>query len=443
VETVAAMERVLQQCIDAGAMQGSSKLYFPGDCAPAEDAAIAYMVEQGWAEVSAAGGMTLLSCCLMQCKVKRNFSKPMKVLSHELHLPVLKRSTAALLSWLFADGWDISEVAAGKSMLSNAPAYGPLVAAGSGAVRPLKKMYIKMGNKTIANEYAAAMVLTADVNHVQQLHIHGIHCVEHFMPRKYYQFICQLDFSGLQSLRILTDGSDDPTAAALDARLAASTAGLRKKQVTAKFRLEDSFRWGCVSFKGTRNKHKDGTVKWGLQCDCPRRSHMTLLPSGGRTVCTLSMTYSDGEERELVIRKLKAWVVAAWNHKSRSSHHKSAKQWASALDVPSHDNLEDQKPDEDKPLTDIDDEQLCDASQRNTQTRPAKRRRGPASRPRSEAGPASIPSQPAAAAKRPASNAGSDSSKSSSSSSSRKSSASSASLNTSCKGKESSDSSSS
>jgi hypothetical protein len=427
VEALAAMERVLQQCIDAGAMEGSSQLYFPSDSAAAEVAAITYMVKQGWAEVSAAGGMRLLNNCLRRCKVQRIFTQPQKVLSHELHLPVLKRSTAALLSSLFASGWELSEVAAGKSMLSEAPPYGPLLAACTGTARPLKKMYVKSGNKTIAHEYAAALVLAADMSHVQQLHEANLTQIDHFMPKKYYECICRLDFAGLQGLSIMND-CDDAATNIVATRLGAITAKMRKKLGKAKFRLEDSFRWGCVSFKGTRQSRKDGTVKWGLQCDCPRRSHMKLLDSGGRTVCTLSMTYSSPQERELVIRKLKAWVISAWNHTSRSAHHKASKHWVSALDVPSHDELESEKPEEGRPLTDIDDEELRGMRHRRQQSRPNKSRRvaggdavhdaeapDAAARPRSDRGLASRPKRCAAAAKRPASSSSSSSSSSTSS----------------------------
>lgn len=115
------------------------------------------------------------------------------------------------------------------------------------------------------------------------------------------------------------------------------------------FRLQQSFRWGCVSclYKRPSRAGRPAT----LQCNCPRRSHMTHHPNGSMTRCTLSLSFSTGEEKEQVIQRMKWWVSQAGAHASRRSHGK----FRPALsDIP--DDLEAHRPPSDREVTDVEAE---------------------------------------------------------------------------------------
>ena len=207
------------------------------------------------------------------------------------------------------------------------------------------------------------VALVQDSSHRQKLLKLGINAIEHLMPPAFYTALNRVDEAALQTVLMLADAGDD------DAGWAARAQMVRegwKRRVN--YRLEESFRWGCVSFKGTKKTLAGGEVRLGYQCDCPRRSHTQQLASGGITRCQWTMTYSDGESRLYALRQLKWWVSQAWSCKTKAKHQALRKKVPGPEELPSMESLDASKPDEDRALTEDEAEAV--------EPPPAKRARG-------------------------------------------------------------------
>ena len=116
-----------------------------------------------------------------------------------------------------------------------------------------------------------------------------------------------------------------------------------------KFRLEQSFTWGCVSLK----HHKRG----GLQVDCPRRSHIRHHhKSGKRMLCTYSSNYKTEEQRHEAVQRMKWWIIRGLEEscRSHSAHQEIKKQVQKAplSALPSDQELDAQMPPAERALTD-------------------------------------------------------------------------------------------
>ena len=192
------------------------------------------------------------------------------------------------------------------------PPYGPFTAAASATN---KTIHMRETRKTLDREYLLCLVLTQDAAHRQKLLNIGLNSVEHFMPAAFYAAMNNADEASLQSILIQADAGED--AADWAVRVQRVRQAWRRQ---VGFRIDTSFRWGCVGFKGTRKKLQDGDLRLGYQCDCPRRSHSKVLASGNRTFCTWTMTYSDEDSRLKAIRTLKWWVSQAWKCTSKRAH---------------------------------------------------------------------------------------------------------------------------
>jgi hypothetical protein len=86
----------------------------------------------------------------------------------------------------------------------------------------------------------------------------------------------------------------------------------QKVQRGFKLNTGESFHWGCVSFYYKKGP-KDGYASY--QCICPRRSHTIdhgKRRSSSRTACSKTVRFHSEEEKELVRRKLKTWVLAGF-----------------------------------------------------------------------------------------------------------------------------------
>ena len=104
------------------------------------------------------------------------------------------------------------------------------------------------------------------------------------------------------------------------------------------FKLHESFRWGCVSFKykrppkppkksnaaaGVGFDDDDDFIPWpSYQVDCLRSDHHIHYANGSRTTCskTLSFDPEDEESKDECIRRLKTWVLEGLDLQSRAEH---------------------------------------------------------------------------------------------------------------------------
>jgi len=167
-----------------------------------------------------------------------------------------------------------------------------------------------------------------------QLLDHGISEINHLEPACYYKALVDHAFSSPLLLRTRADAADGDEAILLP-KASRGQAAAR----AARFRFEKSFKWGCISFIGKRVQSGSG-----LQVDCPRRSHHKRLPSGGWSKCQFSPSFHSPEERELVSRRAKWWVLQAWNCKARARHGTLRKALPADADLPSMQAVDRQVP---------------------------------------------------------------------------------------------------
>ena len=93
----------------------------------------------------------------------------------------------------------------------------------------------------------------------------------------------------------------------------------RPRKATAKRpRLEQSFRWGAVSF---RYRKPTPQSLEAFQVDCLRRSHIKFLKNGRRSMCCKPIRFEDCD-REDAIRHMKFWVVKELGTPTRAAHGK-------------------------------------------------------------------------------------------------------------------------
>ena len=122
-------------------------------------------------------------------------------------------------------------------------------------------------------------------------------------------------------------------------------AGKRQKG----YRLQESFRWGQVSFKFRRPTKNEPRA--GFQVDCPRRSHIRWLPSGGRSMCCKSLRF-DEDDRDEIVGLLKFWAASCMDFGGRAAH----QRWTPSLDeLPDEQALSDMMIPESRVLTDDED----------------------------------------------------------------------------------------
>ena len=218
-------------------------------------------------------GLVCESDCLYQLsaqgaavlKLTQVLVSPVPLLSLEMESVPGKRSSAALLHFLIQDGWTLQHVKGKQSV----PAYGPFTVDNCAAP---KTLVIRESRKTLDREYMLSLVLAQDSSHRKKLLDIGITSVEHLMPAAFYSALNKAEESALQAVLMQADAGEDMGDWAMRVQ--------RVRQAWRKppgFRLDASFRWGCVSFKGTRKKlANDGGVRLGYECSCPRKSHTTV-----------------------------------------------------------------------------------------------------------------------------------------------------------------------
>ena len=118
-----------------------------------------------------------------------------------------------------------------------------------------------------------------------------------------------------------------------------------------KFRLMESFRWGCISFK----YHKRG----GLQVDCCRRSHLRRKDDGSHVLCTYSGNFKSEEERLVLIRRMKHFIIEGLAPECKTYEAHRFLQCTIArmpeTDLPTNDELDRRAPPMNRPETDDED----------------------------------------------------------------------------------------
>ena len=320
------------------AVPGSSN-YLPAEDLEANLAdALAILCDKGYVQQHE-GLCQLTARGVAALKVTQVLVEPQILQSKEENMEPSKRSGAALLRLLVSQGWELKRVSKAEVV--------PLLSFSAEEYRPPKTLVLGQNRKTIDREYLLCLVLLQDVSHRQKLLDIGITSVAHLLPTGYYAALNKVDELKLQAVLMQADAGDDGGDWANAAHLV--RAAWRRTGAGRTFKLDTSFRWGCVSFKGTRKKLKDGGYRLGYQCDCPRHSHSKVLPSGGRTLCTWTMTYTDEESRLHAVRVLKWWVSQAWVCDSKASHQALRKRVPDEL--PSMSHLDANTPAEDRPVT--------------------------------------------------------------------------------------------
>lgn len=122
---------------------------------------------------------------------------------------------------------------------------------------------------------------------------------------------------------------------------------VKKRQQRHKtYRLQESFKWGQISFKYRQPTKREPRA--GYQVDCPRRSHIRFLPSGGRSMCCTTARFLDGQ-RDNVVAQLKYWAASCMKFEGRQKH----QAWMPQLsEVPNQSTLQIMAIPEDRPLRD-------------------------------------------------------------------------------------------
>ena len=112
------------------------------------------------------------------------------------------------------------------------------------------------------------------------------------------------------------------------------------------FRLHESFRWGCVSFKYKKGSE---TVWPAYQVDCVRYDHYIYHVHGARTSCSKTMGFDPDSDasKDDVLQRLKTWVVEGLTLSSRKAHKDRGADLASrdAATLLTNEELERHRPD--------------------------------------------------------------------------------------------------
>lgn len=339
---------VAQELADAGAFPGTSCFFEPAGWTDQKKAAMMLLSERGLLHARPDGAMQLSEQGSAVLQARMWLGGPQWLASAETEKPIRQRSTAALLKLLEDSGWTLQRLPHDVRVV--AP-FGPLVQP-SGQPLPDKVFYLRADRKTVDREYLVALALTADEEHSQALLGLGVSHIHHLLSAGHYAAMNARDSSKMQLLALEADNAEvHALPRAGGSRAGGSRAGGLRRVV--QFKVPESFRWGCVSFKGIRRTGRNGAMATvGFQCDCPRFSHLRHTESGSKTVCTFSMNFETPEQQDLVLRRLKWWVLQAWSCSSQRAHALLRKRVPSDEELPSQQQLDEQMPDQDRPLTD-------------------------------------------------------------------------------------------
>ena len=279
-------------------------------------------------------GFQLTSWAVQNMKFARALKNPAFVLLSDQDSPAAERCVYTLLTQLFKAGWTL-EVApkADAKRLEALP-----IPAGE-IPQTSRKLYLVQGAASIGKQYIlCCWELTTERDFRAFLRQHEVKMFKHCQPEAYYKLLLSRKPAKLQAFDFEHDmgaASSSQKEEALQVLAGALGPG------RGKFRLEQSFTWGCVSFK----HHKRG----GLQVDCPRRSHIRHhQKSGKRMLCTYSSNYKTEEQRHEAVQRMKWWIIRGLEEscRSHSAHQEIKKQVQKAplSALPSDQELDAQMP---------------------------------------------------------------------------------------------------
>ena len=237
---------------------------------------------------------------------------------------------------LVAAGWKVHE-GSEKDL--------PNIAVTAGVLPDAAKSLLKSPRShRVGRKYLAVLLeLQSDASFRAFLRDHGVKSVSHGAGEKYYDTLLARQEQTLLRSDFQMDVAG-ASSAMQDARMAQAAVPARK----GKFKLAESFQWGCVSFK----YHKRG----GLQVDCCRKSHVRVKDDGARILCTYSGNYKSEEERLALVRRMKYFVVQGFNDDCKThAAHQAVKRRVSKMplaEIPDSDALDRAMPPINRPETD-------------------------------------------------------------------------------------------
>ena len=267
---------------------------------------------------------------------RRMLQEPKPLLPTTSEEAPAQQSAFTLLHALVAAGWKVHE-GSEKDL--------PNIAVTAGVLPDAAKSILKSPRShRVGRKYLAVLLeLQSDASFRAFLRDHGVKSVSHGAGEKYYDTLLARQEQTLLRSDFQMDVAG-ASSAMQDARMAQAAVPARK----GKFKLAESFQWGCVSFK----YHKRG----GLQVDCCRKSHVRVKDDGARILCTYSGNYKSEEERLALVRRMKYFVVQGFNDDCKThAAHQAVKRRVSKMplaEIPDSDALDRAMPPINRPETD-------------------------------------------------------------------------------------------
>ena len=242
-------------------------------------------------------GWQVLPAATRMLRATRVLTCPRRLLEHDEDTPLEEQSTYRLLCTLFGSGWKL-KLLGHKEVAENIPvSAGPIPDSDKHICIRRKSL-----DKPISQPYLVCLCMLADAGFRRWLRGQDIGFLRHGQTDKAYKQIIQ---------------KDETSAMAFE--LDVGSANLRHRQhggpllpgTKGKFRVAESFTWGCVSFKYHKPSKRKVNVEGagGIQCDCPRKSHVRTSKAGTRLGCTFSGSYDNEEEKAVLIHRMKVWIV--------------------------------------------------------------------------------------------------------------------------------------
>ena len=339
---------VLAQVIAAGAFQGTPVAFSPHTLSPSCQLQVPVLESLGvLLQGCEPDAWQLSRCGLSDLGVSHRLAGARLVVGGDKHLPISKRCSATLLHELEAAGWELN-------CFKPTPAQSrPVDFVVRGGARR-KTLYFKESRKMLQKPYLMALLMTEqDTAFGEVLRQRGVQIIKHLESDKYYtDLIALLDTPAKPDEEEAPDFDFAADGLEAESRVGPTASRTGKMRGLVQFRLPASFAWGCVSFKQTKNQ-------FSLQCDCPRRSHRRKLPSGGITMCTFSGVAKTEEDFNILVRRMKHWVVQGLAEKSSRHQHEQLKREIKKLpssSLPTALELEFRMPPLDRAVTDSEGE---------------------------------------------------------------------------------------
>ena len=240
--------------------------------------------------------------------VVRVLRNPKPLLLADKTLPIVEQSVYTLLHSLFGAGWKLLRKRPKDDL--------PLLNITVGPVLPANR-WIRLSPDAshVGRPYLQCLAkLDQSSSFRGYLRDNGVYCIQHGQSDKFYEALVSENPARLLKVDFEADASV-PEARSLRDTCATAVAGQSK---TGKFKLQESFRWGAVSFK--YHQPPKGSEHGSVQCDCVRKSHRRQNAKGQTIPCTWTCKFTTEEERVALVRRMKHWVVLGFDCHSHRSH---------------------------------------------------------------------------------------------------------------------------